>query len=137
MSDSLPPYGLQHSRLLCPSLAPWVCSRSYPFRCCLTMSASVAQISFCFQSFPAIGSFPMNWLFALGGQSIEASISAWILPMNIQGWFPLGLTDLISLQSNKLSRVFSSNTIWKHQFFSVQPSLQSNSHIHTWLLEKP
>ena len=72
---------------------------------------------------------------SISGQSIRASAS--VLPMNIQGWFPLGLTDLISLQCKGLSRVFSSTTIQKHQFFGAQPSLWSNSHIHTWLLEKP
>ena len=82
-------------------------------------------------------SFPMNWLFASGGQSIGASASASVLPMNSQGWFPLGLTGLLSLQSKGLSRVFSSTTVQKHQFFGIQPSLWSNSHICTWLLEKP
>ena len=91
-------------------------------------------LSFCLQSFPASGSFPVSWLFTSGGQSIGASGS--FLSMNIQDWFPLGLTGLISLQSKGLSRVFSNITIQKHQFFSVQPSLWSNSHIHTWLLEK-
>ena len=79
----------------------------------------------------------MSWFFTLGGQSTGASASVSVLPMNIQGRFPLGLTGWISLQSKGLSRVFSSTTIWKHQFFSAQPSLWSNSHIHTWLLEKP
>ena len=87
----------------------------------------------CPQSFPASGSFPMSRLFTLGGNCIGASV----LPMNIQGWFPLGLTGLISLLSMGLSRVFSSTTVQKHQFFSVLPSLWSNSHIYTWLLEKP
>ena len=81
--------------------------------------------------------FPMSCLVVSGGQSIGTSTSALVLPTNIHGWFPLGLTDLISLQSKGLSRVFSSITIWKHQFFSIQPSLWSNSHICTWLLEKP
>ena len=89
----------------------------------------------CLQSFPASGSFPVSQLFASGGQSIGASAS--VLPMNIQDWFPLGLTGLISLLSKGLSSVFSSTTIWKRQFFSAQPSLWSNSHIHTWLLGKP
>ena len=84
--------------------------------------------------FPSIRSFPMSWFFAAGGQSTGASAS--VLPMNIQGWFPLGLTGLISLLYKGLSRVFSSTTVQKHQSFSAQPSL-SNSHIHTWLLEKP
>ena len=88
------------------------------------------------QSSPASGSFPMSQLFTSGGQSIGASASASVLPMNIQGWFLLGLMGLISLQSKGLSRVFSSTTVSKHQFFGAQPSLRSNSHIHTWLLEK-
>ena len=82
-------------------------------------------------------SFLMSWLFASGGQSIRVSASASILPMSIQCWYPLGLTGLISLQSKGLSRVFSSTAVQKHQFFSAQPSLWSNSHICTWLLEKP
>ena len=86
--------------------------------------------------FLASGSFLMSWLFASGGQSIGASVSVSVLPMNIQGWFPLGLTGLICLLSKGLSRVFSNTTVQKHQFFSPQPSLRSNSHIHTWLLEK-
>ena len=85
--------------------------------------------------FPNIGSFPMSQLFALGGQSIRASTS--VLPMNIQDWFPLGLTDLIILQSRGHSRVFSKTPFQKHQFFGTQPYLWSNSHIHTWLLDKP
>ena len=88
-------------------------------------------------SFPSSGSFLMSQLFTSDGQSIGASASASILPMNIQDWFPLGLTDLISLQSKGLSRVFSNTTVQKHQSFSAQPSYWSNSHIHTWLLEKP
>ena len=101
-----------------------------------TTSSSVAPFSSCPQSFPASGSFPINQLFTSGGQSIGASALASVLPMNIQGWFPVGLTGLISLLSKGLSRVFSSTTIWKHYFFSAQPSLWSTSHIHTWLLEK-
>ena len=85
--------------------------------------------------FPALGSFPMSWLFTSGGQSVGASAS--VLPMNIQDWLPLGLTSLISLQSKELSRVFSNTTVQKHQFFGAQPSLWSSSHIHRWLLEKP
>jgi len=87
--------------------------------------------------FPSIRSLPMSWLFASGGRSIGASASASVLPMNIQGWFPWGLTGLISLLSKGLSRVFSSITIQKHQFFGTQHSLWSNFHIHRWLLEKP
>ena len=87
--------------------------------------------------FPSISVFSSESAVASGGQSIGASTSASGLPMNIQGWFPLGLTGLISLQSKGLSRVFSSTTVWKHWFFGAQPSLWFNSHIHTWLLEKP
>ena len=90
----------------------------------------------CPHSFPASGSFPMNWHLASGGQSIGASASVSVLPMNIQGWFPLGLTGFTSLLSKWLSRVFSSITVWKHQFFSAQPSLWSKIHIYSWLLEK-
>ena len=87
--------------------------------------------SFCLQSFPASGSFPVNWLFASGGQSSGALTSASVFPMNIQGWFHFGVAGLISLLSKELSRVFSSTTVRKHQFFGTQPSLWSNSHIHT------
>ena len=138
MPDSLQPHGLQHARLPCPSLSPGVCSNSCPFsRWSHRLSShplSPTPFS-CPQSFPASASFPMSQLFTSGGQSIGASAS--VLPMNIQGWFPLGSTDLISLQSKGLSRVFSSTTVGRHQFFSTQPSLWSDSHIHTWLLEKP
>ena len=116
-------------RLPCPSLSPGACSNSYPLSrwCHPTISSSVVPFSSCLQSFPASGSFPMNLLFAAGGQSIGASASASVLPKNIQGWFPLGLTSLISLRSKGLSRVFSSTTIRKHQFFGTQPALWSNS----------
>ena len=97
---------------------------------------SDVPFSSCLQSFPASGSFPMSQLFASGSQSIRASASASVLLMNIQGWFPLGLTGWISLQSKELSGVFSNTTVQKHQFFSTQPSSQSNSHIHTWPQEK-
>ena len=125
---------LQHTRLPCPSLSPRVCSNSCPLSwwCHPTVSSSVT-FSSCPQSFPASGSFPMSWLFALGGQNIGASVS--VLPMNIQVWFPLELTGLISLLSKGLSRIFSSTIIPKHQFFSAQLSLWSNSYIRTWLLE--
>ena len=93
--------------------------------------------SSCSQSFPASGSFPMRWLLASGGQSTGASASASVLPVNFQGWFPLGMIGLLSLLFKELSRVFCSTTVWKHQFFSAQPSLWSNSNICTWLLEKP
>ena len=98
------------------------------------ISSSVAPFS-CPQSFPASGSFPISRLFASGYQSIGASAS--VLPMNIEGWFPLGLTGLISRNSKRLSRVFSSTTVWKYQFFGAHPSLWSNSRIRIWLQEKP
>ena len=92
------------------------------------------SLSSCLQSFLASGSFPMSQFFASGGHSI--GVSASVLPMNIQDWFPLGLTGWISLQSQGLSRAFSNTTVWKHQFFGAEPSLWSNSHIHTWFMEK-
>ena len=95
------------------------------------------SLSSCLQSFPALGTFPMSQFFASGGQTIGASSSASVLPLNIQDCFPLGLTGWISLQSKGLARVFSNTTVQKHQFFSAQLSLWSNSHIHTSLLEKP
>ena len=139
MSDSVQPRGLQCVRIPCPSFSPGVCSNSCPssWWCHPTISSSVIPFSSCLQSFPVSGSFPMSRLFESGSQGIGTSASASILPVSIQGWFPLELTSLISLQSRRLSRVFSSNTIWKHQFFGAQPSLWSNSHIHTWLQEKP
>ena len=100
--------------------------------CYSTRLFSVIPFSSCSQSFPASRSFPLSQLFASNDQSIGASASG--LPMNIQDWFPLGLTGLTSLQSKEFSSIFSSTTIQKYQFFRVQPSLWSNSHIHTWLL---
>ena len=91
----------------------------------------------CPQSLPASGSFPMSQLFAWGGQSIGVSASASVLPVNTQDWSPLGWTGWVSLQSKGLLRVFSNTTVQKHQFFGTQLSSQSNSHIHTWPLEKP
>ena len=128
-----------HTRLPHLSPSPRVCSNSCPLNqwCHPIISSTVIPFSSCLQSFPAAGSFAMSQFFATGGQSIGVSASASVLPMNIQDWFPLGFTGLISLQSKGLSRVFSSTTVWKHQFFGTQPSLCSNSHIHTWLLEKP
>ena len=127
------------ARLPCPSLSPGVCSNLCPLSqwCHPTISSSVIPFYFCPQSFPALGSFSMSWLFASGAQSTGVSASASVLQMNIHEWFPLGLIGLISLLSKRLSRVFSNTTVWKHQFFSAQPSLWSNSHICTWLLEKP
>ena len=139
MSNSLWPHGLQHTSLLCPSPSPGACSNSCPSSrwCHPTISSSVIPFSSHLQSFPASGSIPINQLFISGGQSIGALASASVLSMNIQGWLPLGLTGLISLQSKELSRDFSNTIIRKHQFFSAQPSLWFNSHICTWLQEKP
>ena len=119
MSDSLQPRGLQHTRLPCPSLFPGACSNSCPSSqwCHPTISSSIIPFSSCLQSFPASGSFQMSQLFTSGGQSIGTSASASVLPMNIQDWFPLGLTGLISLLSKRLSRVFYNTTVQKRQFF--------------------
>ena len=139
MSDSLQPQGLQHTRLPCPSLSPRVCSNSCPLSrwCHPPISSSVAPFSSCPQSFLDSRSFLMNQLFTSSGQSIGASTSTSVLPMNIQYWFLLGLPGLIPLLSKGISTVFSSITVWKHQFFSTQlTTLWSNSHICTWLLEK-
>ena len=113
MSDYLWPHGLQHARLPCPSPSPRACSNSCPLSQWFppTISSSVVPFSSCVQSFPASGSFLMSWFFALGGQSIGASASASVLLMNIQGWFPIGLTGLIILQSKGLSRVFFNTTV--------------------------
>ena len=118
---------------------PGACSNSCTSSlwCLPTISSSIILFSSCLQSFPASGSFLVSQFFPSGGQSIDASASTSVLPMNIQKWFPLGLTNLISLQSKGLSRVSSNTTVQKYQFFTAQLSLQSNSHIHTWLLEKP
>ena len=139
MSDSLWPHGLQHARPHCPSLTPGVYSNSCPLSgwCHPTISSSIVPFSSHLQSFPASGSFPMNKLFTSGGQSIGVSASVSVFPMNVKDWFPLGWTNWISLPSKGLSRVFSNTTVQKHQFFGAQLSLWSNSHIHTWLLEKP
>ena len=126
-SDSLQAHGLQLARLPCPSVSPRICLNSRPLGwwCHPTISSSSAL--FFFSSELALQT---RW------PSIGASASASVLPMDIQAWFPLGLTGLISWLSKGLSGVFSSTTVWKHQFFSTQPSWWSNSHIHTWLLEK-
>ena len=124
--------------LPCPSPTPRACSKSCLSSqwCYPTISSSVITFS-CLQSFPASGSFPMSQFFASGGQSIRLSASGSVLPMNIQDWLPLGWIGWISLQSRGLARVFSNTTVQKHQFFGTQLSSQSNSHIHTWPLEKP
>ena len=138
VSDSLWPHELQHARLLVlyhpPELAQtcvhWVGDSVKPSH--LLSSPSPA-----FNLSQHQGSFQISQFFPSGGQSAGVSASASVLPVNIQDWFPLGLTGLISLQSKGYSRVFSNSKAQKHQFFSTQPSLRSNSHIHTWLLEKP
>ena len=137
VSKSLRPHGLQHTRLPCP-LPLRACSNSCPSSQWWhpTISSSVIPFSSCLQSFPASGSFPMSQFFTTGGQSVEVSASASVLPMNIQDWFPLGFTGLISLLPKGLSRVFFNTIVQKHQFFGAQLSLWSNSHIHTRRLEK-
>ena len=136
MSNPLWPYGLQHTWLPYPSPTSRACSNACPSSqwCYPTISSSVVPFSSCPQSFPASGSFPLSQFFPSDGQSIGASALASVLPMNIQDWFPLGLTGWISLQTKGLSRVFSNTTDQRHQFFGAQLSLQSNSHIRTWLL---
>ena len=120
MSDSLRPHGLKHASLPCQLPTPGACSNSCPYIwwCIPTVSSPVIPFSSCLQSFPVSGSFPMSQ-FPWGGQSVRASAS--VFPMNIQDWFPLGLTGWISLLSKGLSKVFSSTTAQKHQFFSAQP----------------
>ena len=139
MSDSLQPHGLQHASPPCPSPTLRVHSNSCPLSrwCHPTISSSVIPFSSCLQSFSASGAFQISQFFISGGQSIRVSASTSVFPMNIQDWVPLGWTGWISLQSKGLSRVFSDTTDQKHQFFSAQPSSQSNSHIHTWPQEKP
>ena len=134
VSDCLRPHVLQHSRLPWASPSPGACLNSCPLSqwCHPTISSSVIPFSSCLQSFPASASFPVSQSFTSSGESIGASASASVLPVNIQDWFPLGLTGLISLQSKGHSRVFSIATIWKYQFFGPEASLWSNSYIHTW-----
>ena len=139
LSYSLWPHGLQHTRPHCPSASP----RVFPSSCSLcwwfspAISSSDALFSFCSQSFPVSETFPMSQFFTSGGQSIGASASALVLPVNIQGWSPFRLTGLISLLAKGPSGVFESTTVQRYQFFGAEPSLWPNSHIHTWLLEKP
>ena len=135
MSDYLQTHELQHARLPCPSPSQSLLKlMSFNLWCHPTISSCVAPFSSCLQSFPASGSFPMRQLFASDRQSTGASASASVLPMNIQGGFPLGL---ISLLSKKLSRVFSNTTVQNHKFSVAQPFLWFNSHIGTQLPEKP
>ena len=139
MSDSLQSHDLQHARPACPSPTPRVHSNSCPSSQWYhpAISSSVVPFSSCPQSLPASESFPMSQLFAWDGQSTGVSASASVPPMNTQDSSPLEWTGWISLQSKGLSRVFSNTTVQKHQFFGTQLSSQSNSHFHTWPLEKP
>ena len=139
VSNSLRPHESQHTRPPCPSPTPGVHPNPCPSSqwCHPAISSSVIPFSSCPQPLPASGSFPMSQLFASGSQSIGVSASTSVLPMNTKDWSPLGWTGWISLQSKRLSRVFSSTTVQKHQFFGAQLSSRSNSHIHTWPLEKP
>ena len=138
MSDSLRPHELQPARPPCPSPTSAVHSNSCPLSrwCHPANSSSVISFSSCPQSLPASESFPVSQLFAWGGESIGVSALASVLLKNTQGWSPSEWTGWISLQSKGLSRVFSNITVQKHHFFGTQLSSQSNSHIHTWLLEK-
>ena len=144
VSDSLRPHESQHARPPCPSPTPGVHSDSQSSLrrpssqwCHPAISSSVILFSSCPQSLPASESFPMSQLFAWGGQGTGVSALASFLPKKSQGWSPSEWTGWISLQSKGLSRVFSNTTVQEHQFFSAQLSSQSNSHIHTWPLEKP
>ena len=139
VSDSLRPHESQHTRPPCTSPTLRDHSDSHPLSqwCHPAISSSVVPFSSCPQFLPASKSFPMSQLFAWGGQSTGVSALASFLPKNTQHWCPLECTGWISLQSKGLSRVFSSTTVQKYQFFGAQPSSQSNSHIHTWPLEKP
>ena len=138
-SDSSRPHGPQHTRPPCLSPTPQIYSNSSPLSwwCHPNISSSVVPFSSCPQSFLASGSFQMSQLFPSGGQSIGVSASTSVLPINTQDCSPLGWTSWISLLSKGLSRVFSNTTVQKHQFFGTQLSLWSNSHSHTWLMEKP
>ena len=139
VSDFLPPHVLQHTPAFpllhhLPELA-----QTYIHRISVAIQPPhpLSPLLLLPSIFTVSGSFLMSWLFLSGSQSTVVSASTSVLPMNIQGWFPLGLTCLISLQSKGFSRVFSNTTVQKHQFFGAQPFLWSNFHIHTWLLEKP
>ena len=139
MSNSLWPHELQHTWLHYPSPTPGVHSNSCPSSrwCHQAISSSVVPFSSCSQSLPASESFPMTQLFTWSGQTIGVSALASFLPKKSQGWSPSEWTGWISLKSKGLSRVFSNTTVQKHQFFGAQLSSESNSHIHTWPLEKP
>ena len=137
VSDSLQPHELQRSRPPCPSPTPGVHSDSRPSSRWCHLAIYVIPFFSCPQTLPASESFPMSQHFAWGGQSTRGSALASVLPKNTQDWAPLEWTGWISLKFKGLSRVFSNTTVQKHQFFSAQLSSRSNSHIHTWPLEKP
>ena len=139
MSYSLQPHGLQHIRPSCPLPSPRVCPSSCPLYwwCHPAISSSDTLFSFCPQSFPASGTFPMSQLFSSDDQSTGVSASASVLPISIQGWFPLRLTGLVSSLSKELSGVFSSTTVRRHQFFGTLPFLWSSSHNHMWPPGRP
>ena len=147
MSNSLRPHGLQYARPPCPSPSLRVCPSSCPLNwwCHPTISSSVTPFSFCLQSFPTSGSFPLSPLFASGGQSIGASASASVLAVNIQGWLPLKVKVKVALRIDHFalcyprdsSRVFSRAAVQKHQFFGTLASLWSYCHIRTWPVERP
>ena len=138
VTDSLQPHESQHARPPCPSPTPGVHSDSHPSSqwCHPAISSSVIPFSSCPRSLPASESFPMSQLFTWGGQSTGVSALPSFVPKTSQGWSASEWTGWTSLQSKGLSRVFSNTTVQKHQFFSAQLSSQSNSHIHTWPLEK-
>ena len=131
MSNSLQAHGVQASLSL-------TISRSLPKFMSIALVITYRYLilwypfSFCPQSFPPSGTFPMSQLFVSDDQNIGASASASVLPMSIQGWFPLRLTGLISLLSKRLSEVFSRTLVWRHQFFGTPPSLKPSSHNHMW-----
>ena len=139
MSNSLRLYALQQARLPFPITIFWSLLKLMPIKSVMPSNYLISVIPFssCLHSFPTSGSFQINQFFTSGGQNTGVSVSASVLPMNTQDWSPLGWTGWISLQSKGLSRVFSNTTVQKHQFFSAQLSLWSNSYISIWILEKP
>ena len=132
-------HGLQHAGPPCPSPSPRICPSSCPLHwwCHSAISSSDSLFSFCHQSFPASGTFPVSRLFTSDDQNPGASASASVIPMSIQGWSPLRLTGLISLLPKGLSGVFSNTTVQRHQFLGILPSLWSSSFSHMWPLGRP
>ena len=134
LSDSLWPHGMQHARLSCPSPSPGVCSNSCPLSHWCHPTILSHPLFLLLSILPSIRVFSNEMAICITWPKYWSIASASVLPMNIQGWFPLGLTGFISLLSKGLSRVFSRATIWRHQLFGIHRILWSNSHIHTWLL---